>query len=122
MGLRRNQVDILVLARNGQPLTAPMIDDLMPDVGRSSIYAALSALVRGGHLKAEWVLSGPQPRRMFAITPKGEQALEEIGMGTYRVGEEIEVRLPGIFIDTSGEREGHLMTATQYVSPGDNDP
>lgn len=78
MALSRNQTTILeALAEHSGELSGLEIVDIVGSLGRSSVYAALTALQRDGFVDARWDFSESHPRRMVKINKAGLEALSE---------------------------------------------
>ena len=78
MGLARNQQRVLAfLTEERTELAGIEIADRLPDLGRSSVYAALSALQRDRLIDARWDHSASHPRRMIRVNGAGQRALDE---------------------------------------------
>ncbi len=76
MALSRNQSTVLdALAEHGGELSGLDIADIIGTLGNSSVYAALSALQRDGHVDARWDFSESHPRRMVRINESGLAAI-----------------------------------------------
>ena len=79
MALSRNQVTVLeTLAANGGELSGLEIADIVGTLGRSSVYAALTALQRDGFIDARWDFSESHPRRMVKANKIGLSALSDL--------------------------------------------
>ena len=76
VALARNQSRILafLLASRGE-ISGIEIADAVPQIDRSSVYAAVAALQRDGLIDARWDLDGSHPRRLLRINARGRQAL-----------------------------------------------
>ncbi len=76
MALSRNQATVLdALAENGGELSGLELAEVIGSLGRSSVYAALSALQRDGLVDARWDFSESHPRRMVRINKCGLSAI-----------------------------------------------
>ena len=76
MALSRNQSTVLdALAENGGELSGLDLAAIIGSLGRSSVYAALSALQRDGLVDARWDFMESHPRRMVRINENGLAAL-----------------------------------------------
>lgn len=79
MGLSRNQSTVLdALAERGGELSGLELADIIGTLGRSSVYAALSALQRDDLVDARWDFTESHPRRMVRINKNGISALSEV--------------------------------------------
>lgn len=75
---RLTRIQIAVLRRleaEGEPEAGTEVADTLPTIGRSSIYAALEALMRRGYVTRTWDHSGTRPCRLNAVTEAGSAAL-----------------------------------------------
>ena len=79
MTLKRNQQTVLaVLADVDREMSGLEIADVIGSLGRSSVYAALSALQRDGFASARWDMTESHPRKMMRITRAGVAALADV--------------------------------------------
>lgn len=78
MAPSRNQSTVLnALAENRGELSGLELTDIIGSLGRSSVYAALSALQRDGLVDARWDFSESHPRRMVRVNENGLAALSD---------------------------------------------
>jgi DNA-binding PadR family transcriptional regulator len=76
--LNRNPALVLaVLERSRGELAGIEVAQALPDLARSSVYAAIAALQRDGLIVSRWDHTQAHPRRMLMISPAGRVALAE---------------------------------------------
>lgn len=67
---------LLTLQQTQRELSAAELRARIPDLPKSSVYAAIDKLLTDSRITMRWdTTTLPQARRVFAITPDGKKAL-----------------------------------------------